>query len=147
MNTPVQIRDVIDSDLPIFFEHQREPDANRMAAFASRNRDDFMAHWKNKILANKSNFKQTIVFDSQVVGNILCWQQEGKWLVGYWIGQEFWGKGIATSALQEFLRVLSMRPLHAYVSKNNAGSIRVLEKCGFTIAGHEAEEVLMVCKF
>ena len=34
-------------------------------------------------------------------GNIGCWEQEGRRPVGYWIGREFWGKGLATRALQE----------------------------------------------
>jgi len=31
------------------------------------------------------------------------------------------------------------RPLYAYVATANVGSIRVLEKCGFTLLGHETE--------
>jgi RimJ/RimL family protein N-acetyltransferase len=57
-------------------------------------------------------------------------------LVGYWIGKEYWGRGIATAALQEFLTHLKMRPLHAYVAKHNKASIRVLEKCGFKVSRH-----------
>jgi hypothetical protein len=41
----VVLRDVTEENLPIFFEHQRDPEANRMAAFAARDRDAFMAHW------------------------------------------------------------------------------------------------------
>lgn len=41
----IQLRPAVKSDLPIFFEHQREPEANKMAAFPARDRDDFMAHW------------------------------------------------------------------------------------------------------
>jgi RimJ/RimL family protein N-acetyltransferase len=128
-----------------------------MAAFPARDKDDFMSHWKIKILAVENNFKKTIIFNGHIAGNLLCWEQDGKWLVGYWIGQEYWGRGIATSALKEFLQFFNIRPLYAYVSKNNIGSIRVLEKCGFTtendeksfskVHGHDVEEVLMVCKF
>jgi RimJ/RimL family protein N-acetyltransferase len=126
-----------------------------MAAFPAREKDAFMAHWKNRVLTNKTGHKKTIVSDGQVAGNILCWEQDGKWLVGYWIGQEYWGKGIATDALKEFMRTLPTRPLHAYVAKENIGSVRVLEKCGFTPLGHEMsfskvhgreiEEIFMVC--
>jgi RimJ/RimL family protein N-acetyltransferase len=52
-------------------------------------------------------------------------------LVGYWIGREFWGRGLATRALAELLGMVNARPLHAYVAKSNVASIRVLEKCGF----------------
>jgi RimJ/RimL family protein N-acetyltransferase len=44
---------------------------------------------------------------------------------------------IATKALSEFLRLLKTRPLYARVAKDNIASIRVLEKCGFTISGED----------
>ena len=42
--------------------------------------------------------------------------RDGKRLVGYWIGREFWGKGLATKALAELLAEVTARPLHAYVA-------------------------------
>src|SRR3954451_8597580 len=57
--------------------------------------------------------------------------------VGYWLGRPFWGRGIATQALDEFLRVVTERPLHALVAVNHHASIRVLEKCGFTLTRSE----------
>jgi RimJ/RimL family protein N-acetyltransferase len=60
----------------------------------------------------------------------------GRRLVGYWIGSEYWGRGIARSALEEFLRTHeTQRPIYAYVAVSNPRSIRVLEKCGFRRAG------------
>ena len=60
-----------------------------------------MAHW-SKIMVNKNGIIKTILFDGHVAGNILSWEQSDKWEVGYWLGKEFWGKGIATKALAEF---------------------------------------------
>ena len=94
------LREVVDSDLDAFFEHQREPEANRMAAFPARDREAFDAHWR-RLLADDSLTKKTIVYEGEVAGNVGCWEQEGRRLVGYWIGREFWGKGLATRALQE----------------------------------------------
>ena len=78
------LRDVVDSDLDAFFEHQREPEANRMAAFPARDREAFDAHWR-RLLADDSLTKKTIVYEGEVAGNIGCWEQEGRRLVGYWI--------------------------------------------------------------
>jgi RimJ/RimL family protein N-acetyltransferase len=127
----VTLRDVEEADLPIFFEHQREPDANRMAAFPARERDAFFAHWREKVLGNASNLKQTIVVDDEVVGYVASWGDGGKRLVAYWLGRAYWGRGIGTSALREFLAHETTRPLHAFVAVHNVGSIRVLERCGF----------------
>jgi RimJ/RimL family protein N-acetyltransferase len=143
------LRDVTDEDLPLFFEQQLDPESLRMAAFSSRDRDAFMSHWRTNVL-RPGNLSRTIVVDGVVVGNIGSWEQEAMRLVGYWIGREHWGRGIATRALSGFLLLESVRPLHAWVALHNVASIRVLEKCGFhalrTEPPHQPEgvaEVLM----
>ncbi|KFA89965.1 GNAT family N-acetyltransferase [Archangium violaceum] len=124
------LRNVTDEDLPIFFEHQRDPEALRMAAFPSRERDAFMTHWRTNVL-RPENVTRTIVMGRVVVGYIGSWEQDARRLVGYWVGREHWGKGIATRALSGFLELEPVRPLHAWVALHNLASIRVLEKCGF----------------
>ncbi len=132
MTNDVSLRNVIDSDLPILFEQQLDPEASQMAAFPSRDRESFMAHWI-KIMADSSVVLRTILFHGKVAGNIVSWETEGEWEVGYWIGKEYWGKGIATKALRQFLEIVKIRPLFAYVAKHNIASRRVLEKCGFIL--------------
>ncbi len=107
-----------------------------MAAFPGRDRDAFMAHWA-RILDDGAAITKTIVLDGRVAGNVGCWELLGERLVGYWIGREFWGRGIATRALLEFLGHVMVRPLFARVAKHNIGSIRVLEKCGFVRCGED----------
>jgi RimJ/RimL family protein N-acetyltransferase len=113
-----------------------------MAAFAARDRDPFMAHWA-KILGDEAIIKRTILFDGHVAGNIVSFEQSGEREVGYWIGKRFWGKGVATEALSEFLGYMKVRPLYARVAKHNIASIRVLEKCGFMVSGEEVEELVL----
>ncbi len=145
MPNTVLLRDVIASDLPILFEQQFDPVANQMAAFPARDREAFMAHWA-KIMADENNILKTILYGDQVAGNIVSWEHDGEREVGYWLGREFWSKGIATQALAAFLEIVSARPLYAHVVKHNLASIRVLEKCGFTITGEEAEEVILILR-
>jgi RimJ/RimL family protein N-acetyltransferase len=130
MNHTVQLQDVTADDLPIFFEHQLDPEATQMAAFPSRDRDNFMAHWA-KILRDETVRVKTILCETRVAGNIVCWQQADRLLIGYWLGREYWGRGIATQALSEFVQQMATRPLYAYVALHNLASQRVLEKCGF----------------
>jgi len=125
------LREVVEADLPVFYEHERDPEAAAMAAFPARERDAFMAHWA-RTLANADALTWTIVCDGEVAGNIGCWKADGRSLVGYWIGREFWGRGLATAALAEVVEIVDARPLHAAVVTTNVASIRVLEKCGFT---------------
>lgn len=133
----IELREVLESDLPIFYEQQLDPDATQMAAFPSRDRDAFMAHWTNKVMTNQDTIVKTILFDGQVAGNVVSWDQSGDREVGYWIGKEYWGKGIATKALAEFLGYVKTRPLWAHVAKHNLASLRVLQKCGFAISSEE----------
>ncbi|HZE29554.1 MAG TPA: GNAT family N-acetyltransferase [Gaiellaceae bacterium] len=133
------LRGVREDDLDALFEQQREPEANAMALFPAREREAFDAHWR-RILADPSLTAKAIEVDGAVAGNVVSWKQEGRQLVGYWIGREFWGRGIATAALSELVAELG-RPLHAWVASSNAGSIRVLEKCGFVRVGEHTTEV------
>ena len=139
MKPKIQLRNVEPADLPLFFEHQRDPIAVAMVAFNSRDRAAFDQHWA-KLLADDSCLKKTIIVvsavsaENQVAGNIGSWTAEGKREVGYWIDRAFWGRGVATEALSAFLCLEPIRPLHAGVAKHNVASIRVLQKCGFKLS-------------
>jgi RimJ/RimL family protein N-acetyltransferase len=134
----VELREVQDADLPIFFEHQMDPQATAMADFPSRDGATFRKHWQ-KVRANPSMFTRTILADGRVVGNLGSWEDSGRRLIGYWIGRADWGRGIASRALAAFLQVVTERPLHAEVAPHNRGSIRVLEKCGFERVDHRVD--------
>ena len=136
MINEIILRDVTESDLPILFEQQLDPEATAMAAFPSRDRDAFMKHWA-KIMADEKVIVKTIEYNDQVAGSIVSWEMLGEREVGYWLGKEFWGKGIATQALAEYVRIVQTRPLFAHVARHNVGSRRVLEKCGFVVIGED----------
>ena len=136
----VSLREVRPDDLPILFEHQMDPEGARMAAFKSRERDAFMAHW-TKIMANPACAIRVILADGIVAGHIAAWTDGAERLVGYWIGRECWGRGIASAALTQFLDYETTRPFTARVAKHNLASIRVLQKAGFTPAGKETSDL------
>jgi RimJ/RimL family protein N-acetyltransferase len=140
------LREVVEADLPVFYEpsatgkRRRWPRSRRANATRS---------WRTgrRRLANDSALSWTVVSDGAVAGNI-GWEDDGRRLVGYWIGREFWGRGLATRAVAEVLEVVDARPVHAYVVKCNVASIRVLEKSGFVRVGEHAgddgiEELLL----
>lgn len=108
-----------------------------MAAFPAREWGPFVAH-AARIHVDETVTNRTIVVDGQVAGSIVCWLDEtGERDIGYWLGREYWGRGLATRAVTAFLELVLDRPLHARVAKHNAGSLRVLEKCGFAIVGED----------
>lgn len=136
MTEEVVLRDVAESDLPILYTQQLDPAANEMAAFPAREHDPFMKHWR-RIMADRTNTLKTILFNGEVAGYIVSWDHDDRREVGYWLGQAYWGKGIATRALGALLQCESIRPMYASVARHNAASRRVLEKCGFYIVGSD----------
>ncbi|MGW2329639.1 GNAT family N-acetyltransferase [Streptomyces sp. NPDC001700] len=135
----VRLRAVNRDDLAVFFDYHRDAEASRMAAFTADNPDDrsaFDERW-DRILGDDTVVKRTVLYDGRVAGNVLGFAQYGDPSVGYWIGREHWGKGIATRALAAFLEEMPLRPLYARVAADNAGSLRVLEKCGFRVTREE----------
>lgn len=137
--TKVKLREVQESDLERFFEHQLDQQANLMAAFTAKDpadREAFKAHW-SRILSDESITIRTVLYKKQVAGHILCHTWFGEPEISYWLGREYWGKGIATSALVLFLELAGERPLYARCAKDNGASLRVLQKCGFKISGED----------
>jgi RimJ/RimL family protein N-acetyltransferase len=110
----VRLRPIEDQDLGVFFEHQADPEANEMAAFPARGKDQFAAHWA-RVRAADTSVLRTIVADGTVAGYITSWEQDGQRLIAYWVGREHWGHGVATQALAQFTRQVTTRPLHAHV--------------------------------
>jgi RimJ/RimL family protein N-acetyltransferase len=140
MKNELLLRDVLPDDLPIFFKQQLDQEAIFMAAFTAKDptdREAFMIHW-HKILAIDTCIIKTILFNGQVAGSVSSYEEGGKPEVTYWLGREYWGKGIATWALKELLAHHSQkRSMYARVAKDNLASRRVLEKCGFKIIGED----------
>jgi RimJ/RimL family protein N-acetyltransferase len=144
----IALRDVTESDLDAFFEHQSDPEGAAMVGFASRDRQAHLEHW-HRNLAREDNISRTVTVDDAVAGHVVSWESDGRRWVGYWIGREYWGRGIGTQALRLFLLEVTRRPLHANVAVHNIGSRRVLEKAGFRrlpneppTGHHEIEELL-----
>lgn len=59
--------------------------------------------------------------------------------IGYWIGESFWGRGIASAAIRAVtsyaFNVLSLERVFAVPFAPNLASIRALEKAGFVREG------------
>ena len=135
----ITLRPVTEADLPILFQQQLDPEAVAMSAYPAKDKGEFMRHWEG-ILKNKSVTARTIIYKEKVAGHIVCWK-EGKYeqRVGYWIGKEFWRRGIASTAVAELLELVKIRPLFAEVANHNEASKRVLLKNGFELLDARAK--------
>ncbi|MGN6196622.1 MAG: GNAT family N-acetyltransferase [Ginsengibacter sp.] len=136
-NAPLKLRPSEQSDLEFFFQFQLDKEGIYLAAFTPKDPSDKDAYFQKftKILADPAINNQTILVDERIVGSIAKFEIEGDAEITYWIDRSFWGKGIATTALKNFLTIENTRPIFARVAFDNFGSQKVLEKNGFLKIG------------
>jgi RimJ/RimL family protein N-acetyltransferase len=138
IDTPdVKLRPTKVSDLDFLFQFQLDKEGSYLAAFMPENHADKTAYLAKhtKLLNDPAINNQTIIVDDIIVGSIAKFVIEGDAEITYWIDRKFWGRGIATKALKNFLGIETTRPLFGRVAFDNFGSQKVLEKCGFIKTG------------
>ncbi|MBT3404931.1 GNAT family N-acetyltransferase [archaeon] len=99
--------------------------------------------WLKKVITNYKKEKPdffiiAIILKGKLIGNLVAEKidTEKKTLeIGFWIGKNYWGKGITTKALKIFLKKIikkfKSKKIIAHHKTNNPASGRVLEKAGF----------------
>jgi ribosomal-protein-alanine N-acetyltransferase len=127
-----------EADVDVLFDIQDDDIARHMApspvltgAIAT-----YVARFR-RLLADDTIINKVILVDDEIVGSIASFVLEGDTEVTYWIRGDRWGRGVATAALAELLRQVTVRPLFARIAADNAGSARVLLRNGFTRVGEE----------
>ena len=129
----VKLYQTIEDDLNVFFEFQIDSEAIYMAAFTPVNPFDKIAYIDKylRLLSDPTIHMCTIKVDKLIVGSISKFDLHGDNEITYWIDKSFWGKGIATVALREFLKVELSRPIYGRTAFDNLGSQKVLLSNGF----------------
>lgn len=135
----LKIRQTEISDLDILFQFQLDKEGGYLAAFMPKDPTDKSAYITKhtKLLSNPTVNNQTILVDDIIVGSIAKFVMEDDAEITYWIDRKYWGKGIATKALNDFLAIETTRPIFGRVAFDNFGSQKVLEKCGFEKVGSD----------
>ncbi len=129
----VELRPTRVEDLEHLFQFQLDEEATVMAAFTPAQRTDksaFLSKY-SKLLDEPTVNMKTILLNDNIIGSISKFELEGKAELTYWIDRKFWGKGIATIALQKLLADEPARPIYGRTAFDNIASQKVLEKCGF----------------
>lgn len=99
-------------------------------------------------------FNLAIEVDGEYVGSIgahhIDYTNE-KTEIGYWIGEPYWGKGIASHAIRKFVVLLfkkyNFKRIEALPYSYNIASQKVLEKAGFNYEGERRKAVKRYGKF
>jgi RimJ/RimL family protein N-acetyltransferase len=100
-------------------------------------------NWLEKVAVELPRLNFAIDLDGLAVGGIGLILNTDVYIksaeIGYWIAEPYWGKGIATLALQQMVDYtfyyFDIVRLYAEVFETNAASMRVLHKCGFHLEG------------
>ena len=111
-----------------------------MAAFGSAldDREAFETRWRG-MLDNEGSLIRTIEVEAQTAGYVAHFQQFDRPSISYWLGRSFWGRGIAKTAVAQFVAGIAARPLYARVAWDNQASLRVLAHCGFQRVGTDRD--------
>ena len=145
---------IIAKDGDVFLRNLMDTDLEKLSEYANNDkvsvnlRDAFP---KPYTLSDAENFKKMI--DSQNPKTFFAIEYQGNYVgnislsigedvykksaeIGYFIGEQFWNKGIATKAVTLItdwgFNNLGIVRIHTGIFEFNKSSQRVLEKCGYT---------------
>jgi ribosomal-protein-alanine N-acetyltransferase len=111
-----------------------DADAFLSAALSQRPESDFAIASAHEVIGGVGYHRQSDVYRLSAE-------------VGYWVGEPFWGRGIATRAVRALTEwVFATTPVvrvYAHVFDWNPASARVLEKVGFVLEGRMRRSVIM----
>ena len=149
------LRDYQKSDAPLLVEYLNDPKVLRYltSSISSPFTEKEARWWIKDGTLNK--YIRAIEYEGTFVGTIGAVREEFERSrsaeVGYWLATPYWGKGIATEALQQFSQNLfeqtDLVRLFSQVFEGNKGSLKVLEKNGFELEGRLKKAVYKDHKF
>jgi ribosomal-protein-alanine N-acetyltransferase len=113
--------------------------------------DDKMAEWASNIpypysdkdaldwldsCLEQNCSPHAILLENDIVGCISYWPTDNKIEIGYWVGRQYWGKGICTRAIKLLMgqdQFPKGKVIVAEVAAENTASKKVLLNCGFSL--------------
>lgn len=138
-----------------YFEKANKPEIKQVLPQKAKTVEEALADYEKTLLPNASSFGQTIYVDGKYIGDVWCYcidmDDEPNCMISYCIFEpDYWSKGIATVAVNMFLKNLrsrySVKSIGAFTYSHNIASIRVLEKNGFSVM-EEFEEDGVLSKY
>lgn len=135
----IGLRALRDDDVDLLYDQMRDPVAVRMAAFTAEDPDDraaFDAHLK-RVRTDPDILHFAITVDGEFAGTVASFPVGDDTEITYWLNRSWWGRGIATRAVEQLLALVPVRPIMARAASDNAGSLAVLRKAGFRPVGKE----------
>ncbi len=128
----VELREIVEADLDTLCSFQDDPEIVASGFVPHRPPGVFHEHMR-KTKLNAGSLGRSIWVDGVLAGSIMKFFRGGVHEIGYLIGREFWGKGIASIAVEQMLELSKDRPMYGVCLAENVASQRVLQKAGFRL--------------
>lgn len=125
-----------------YFEKANKPEIKKVLPQKAKTVEEALEDYENTLLPNATSFGKTVYVDGQYVGDVWCYcidmDDEPNCMLSFCIFElEYWSKGIATSAVNIFIKNIcdkyNVKTIGAFAFAHNIASIRVLEKNGFVV--------------
>lgn len=126
----------------IYFRRAQDPEIRAMLPSGAATVEQALENYRGTLLPGASSYGKTVYADGVYIGDIWCYgidpDGEPSAMLSYCIFEKaYWGKGVMSTVLPRFLEELGSRiPLvsvGAFTFADNAASVRVLEKNGFSV--------------
>lgn len=140
-----QLRDYCreDADSIVKYADNKKVWQNLRDSFPHPYTKDDAEYWISVTFTQDPTVNFAIADDKELIGGIGLTLQDDvnrkTAEVGFWLAEEFWGKGIMTEALRKFTRYsfenYDIFKIFAGVFETNKASMRVFEKCGYKLEG------------
>ncbi len=157
------LREWEESDAESLYKYAKNPNIGPIAGWPAHKSEEESLNIIKTVFSKEETYAITI--DNKAIGCVGLlfypntnhhWKDNGVEL-GYWIGEEHWGKGLVKEACQELIKHahddLEINIIYASFRNDNQQSKRVLEKLGFKnycklkskdLSGNEIQEIAMV---
>ncbi len=138
----VMLRDLTRSDIQDFLVRATDPEVAQYMTWEVYKSEEDALHFLIHV-AEPHPFFKAILFEGKVVGSITLMPGKGNEAcraeLGYVLAKKYWGKGIATAAAIQAIRIgfdqLKVSRIEAFVDPQNIASCKVLEKAGMRLEG------------
>ena len=126
----------------IYFEKANRPEIRQTLPQKAKTVEEALEDYEQTLLPDAMSFGQTIYVDGKYVGDVWCYcidmDDEPNCMLSFCIFElGYWSKGIATAAVNMFIRNVCARypvkTIGAFTFAHNIASARVLEKNGFVV--------------
>ncbi len=138
----IELRGRTREHVRIYFERTRDEEIQKMCPQRAQSVEDALDDYEMSLEPDAASFGRTVYADGRYIGDVWCFALNEEDVPDAMLSfclfdKSVWGRGAATEAVGQFLRVLAERFLvktvGAFVYMENRGSVRVLEKNGFEL--------------